>query len=323
MGSMVVEGNRGEVGIGELVVSHIGTVDLELELVTGGADHGNSRGVTGGEVFDGMVKVELLDLGTGGDRLLDLGHDHVLGLGGEDLTLLSIEVRVVGVDLPLARSSLGTPSDAKLDIVVLEGDEGKGRLPVLAEGEAERVELGGAGAVVEAGGNRLGGGERREGGGDEGGVGGILLVDHLTTDEKLNLGDHIGPIVGERVSRETITGDGHEVDVVEEITLALEANGGHAVVRDVALNDLTLDSLGEVRVTLVGRTEKTDFGLTDEVHILSTDGDELGDTTRHFILYGEFIFKLRRICKILRRLDTREVLRTSIGMETYKLGHNL
>jgi hypothetical protein len=27
------------------------------------------------------------------------------------------------------------------------------------------------------------------------------------------------------------------------------------------------------------------------VHILSTDSDELGDTTRHFILYGEFIFK--------------------------------
>jgi hypothetical protein len=28
------------------------------------------------------------------------------------------------------------------------------------------------------------------------------------------------------------------------------------------------------------------------VRILSTDSDELGNTTRHFILYGEFIFKL-------------------------------
>jgi hypothetical protein len=27
------------------------------------------------------------------------------------------------------------------------------------------------------------------------------------------------------------------------------------------------------------------------VGILSTDSDKLGDTTRHFILYGEFIFK--------------------------------
>jgi len=42
--------------------------------------------------------------------------------------------------------------------------------------------------------------------------------------------------------------------------------------------------LGEVRVTLVRRPEKADFGLTDEVHILSTDSDELGDTTRHFII---------------------------------------
>jgi hypothetical protein len=27
------------------------------------------------------------------------------------------------------------------------------------------------------------------------------------------------------------------------------------------------------------------------VHILSTDSDKLGDTTRHFIIYGDFIFK--------------------------------
>jgi hypothetical protein len=37
-------------------------------------------------------------------------------------------------------------------------------------------------------------------------------------------------------------------------------------------------------VTLVGRPEKADFGLTDKVHILGTDRDELGNTTRHFII---------------------------------------
>ncbi len=82
----------------------------------------------------------------------------------------------------------------------------------------------------------------------------------------------------------TIRLDGHEVDIVEHVTLALEADGGHAVVRDVALNDLTLDSLGKVCVTLVGRPEKAYFGLTDKVHILGSDGDELGNTTRHFII---------------------------------------
>jgi len=48
-------------------------------------------------------------------------------------------------------------------------------------------------------------------------------------------------------------------------------------------------------VTLVGRPEKAYFGLTDKVHILGTDSNKLGNTTRHFILYGDFIFKLGRL----------------------------
>ena len=84
------------------------------------------------------------------------------------------------------------------------------------------------------------------------------------------------------MGRATVVGD--EVDVVEHVTLALEADGGHTVVRDVALNDLTLDSLGKVRMTLVRRPKKRYLGLTDEVYILSTYGDELGNTTRHFII---------------------------------------
>jgi len=292
VGGVIVEGYGGEVGISKLVVSHVGTVDLELELVTRGADHGDRRSITSGDVLDWVVEVELLDLGVGRDRLLDLGHDHVLGLGSEHLTLLGVEIRVVRVDLPLARGSLGTPSDAKLDIVVLKGDERESRLPVLTEGEPERVELGSTDAIIEAGRRRLGRRERRKGGGDEGRVGRVLFIDDLTTNEKLNLGDHIGPVISEGVGRETITRNRHEVDIVEHVTLALEADGGHAIVGDVALNDLTLDSLGEVRMTLVGRTEKADLGVTDKVHILSTDSYELGNTTGHFILYGEFIFNL-------------------------------
>lgn len=280
---MVVEGNGGEVGVGKLEVRNVGAVNLELKLVTSSAHHGDGRRVTRSEILHRVIEVELLNFRAGGDRLLNLSHDHALGRSSEHLTLLSVEVRIVGVDLPLARSSLGTPSDAKLDIVVLEGDEREGRLPVLTEGEAEGVELRGAATVVETGGNRLGGGIGREGGGDESGIGRILIIDHLTTDEKLNLGDDSSPI-GESIGGGTITLDGHEIHVAEHVTLALEADGGHTVVRDVALNDLTLDSLREVRVTLVGRTEKADFGLADEVHILSTDGDKLGDTTRHFIL---------------------------------------
>jgi hypothetical protein len=37
-------------------------------------------------------------------------------------------------------------------------------------------------------------------------------------------------------------------------------------------------------VTFVGGAEEAHLGLTDEVYILSTDGYELGNTTRHFII---------------------------------------
>ena len=292
---MVVERYVGEVGVGELEIGHISAVDLKLEFV-GGFQNVDGGTIRRRQVLHGMVEVELLNLRARGGRLLHLGDEHVLGGGSEEFTLLGIEVRVVGVDLPLGRGGLVTPSDAKLDIVVLEGDEGEGGLPVLTEGEAEGVELGSTESIIKLRRNRLGGGGRRESGGNQGRIEGIMFVNHLTTDKELHLGDDSGPVgddIGDGVVVAVNT-DGHEVDIVEHVTLALEADGGHTVVRDVALNDLTLDSLGEVRVTLVRRTEKADFGLTDEVHILSTDSDELGDTTRHFILYREFIFKLSK-----------------------------
>ena len=146
-------------GIGELVVGHIGAVDLELELV-GVSENSEIGGVSGGDVLNGMVKVHLLDLGTGSDRLLDLSHDHVLGLGSEHLTLLGIEVGVVGVDVPLVTDRSRTPGNAKLDIMVLKGDEGESRLPVLTEGETERVKLEISGTTKEVTRNRF----RRRGG---------------------------------------------------------------------------------------------------------------------------------------------------------------
>jgi hypothetical protein len=56
------------------------------------------------------------------------------------------------------------------------------------------------------------------------------------------------------------------------------------MVGDVALNDLTFDSLGKIGVTFIGGPEETDLGLTHEVDVLSSDGYELGNTTRHFII---------------------------------------
>jgi len=271
-----------EVGVGELEVGDIGTVDLELELVVV-VKNREGGGIGRGEVLDGVVEVELLYLGTGGDRLLNLGDEEVHGLGREKFTFLGIEEGVVRVDIPLlgAVRRGRTPSDPKLDIMVLERNEWEGSLPVLTESKPEGVETLIGGATVEVTSDRLGGGGRGEHWGNEGRVGGILFINHLTTHEELDLGDHSRP-VSNRCRRGTRVG--YEVDIVEHVTLALEADGGHTIVRDVALNDLTFDSLGEIGVAFVVGSEETDLGLTHEVDVLSSDGYELGNTTRHFII---------------------------------------
>jgi len=184
---VVVERHGVEVGVGKLVVSNVGTVDLKLNLVIVGtviSQDVHTRGVSSREVLDGMVEVELLDLGTRGSGLLHLGDDHILGGRGEVITLVGVKKRVVRVDVPLEAviSRRRTPSDAKLHIVILEGNKWKGSLPVLTEGEAERVEALGGGTSVETTRDGLGGRGRRKGGGDESRVGRVLLINHLTTN---------------------------------------------------------------------------------------------------------------------------------------------
>jgi len=230
-----------------------------------------------------VVEVKLLDLGRRGSGLLDLGDDHVLWVGGEELTLLGIQVHIVGVDIPLIGGSRGAPSNAKFHVVVLESNEGKGGLEVFAESEAEWVESGSIGTTEEITRNRLGRVGRREHWGDEGRVGGILVINDLTTDEEFNLGN-LGAPVGGAVSLGGGAIVGDEVHIAEEIPLAFKADSGHTIVGNIPLDHLAFHGLGEVRVALVGRAEKADFGLTDEVRILSTDSNKLGDTTRHFIL---------------------------------------
>jgi len=228
-----------------------------------------------------VVEVQLLHLGTGRYSLLDLGDEHVKRFSCEHLTLLSIEVGIIRKYIPLVTGRRGTPRDAKLHVVILEGNERKGSLPVLTESEPERVEALVGRATVEITGNRLGRGGRGEGGCDESRVGRILFINNLTSHHKFDLGNYGSP-VSDSITLET--GVGNEVDIVEHVTLALEADGGHTVVRDVTLNDLTLDSLGKICMTFVGGPEERHLGLTDEVHILGSDGYELGNTTRHFII---------------------------------------
>jgi len=148
IGCVKVEWDMGEVWIRKLEVGHISPVDLKLELVVIIEDFKGSR-LTSREVLHWMVEVELLDLGEGGGRLLDLGDDHVLWSGGKVLTLLGIQVHIVGIDIPLIGGSRGAPSDAEFHIVVLESNEGKGCLEVFAESKPEWVETGIVGTTEE------------------------------------------------------------------------------------------------------------------------------------------------------------------------------
>jgi phage tail protein X len=110
-----------------------------------------------------------------------------------------------------------------------------------------------------------------------------LIVNDLTTDEEFNLGN-LGAPISSTVPLSGGTIVGHQVDIAEEIPLAFEADSGHAPIGDIPLDHLAFHGLGEICVALVGTTEKANFGLADEVRILSTDRNELGDTTRHFIV---------------------------------------
>jgi len=182
---VVVQGYGGVVGVSELEVGDIGTVNLELELVIIVEDIERQTGTIGvrlsrGQVLDGVVEVEFLHLGTGRDRLLNLGDEKVHGLTSEQLTLLGIEVGIIRVDIPCMRGRRRTPSDAKLDIMILEGDERKGSLPVLTESETERVETLRGSTTVQVTSDRLGGGGRRKKGGDETGISDILFINNLT-----------------------------------------------------------------------------------------------------------------------------------------------
>ena len=285
IGGMVVGRRRRVVGVDELEVRHISTVDLKLDTVRCRVDAVSSD-VARGKEFDGVVKVQFLGTTERRQGLLNLGNQDRTRVTGEELTLIGVQVDVIGVALDAADRAvnvgMGLPPDPELDVVVLESHEGKGRLPVLTERETEGVELGGGGAIVELTRDGLGETGREEVGGDVVGEEGILVINDLATDEELNLVDHGRPVEG-------LTGiggvvDRGEVGVAEEVTLTLEANGGHTTLGESTLNDLTLDSLGKVRVTLVRGTEEAHLGITDEVGILSTDSDKLGDTTRHFIL---------------------------------------
>jgi len=260
-----------------LGIRDIGTVDLQLDLARGETV---TTAIVLRDVLDWVVVVHLLDGGDGRDRLLCLGDHHVLWERRQSGAFIRVQVYVLRVDFVI-RVNWGVPRDTQFHIVVLECDQWDRGLPVFTERESEWVER--TVRVVRNWRLRVVLGHRdwcdvlREHR--------RLFIDDLATNQELDLLDARGP----RAFAVSIWVTARDVAVSEQVTLAFETNGGDAVRGWSALKHLALHSLGEVRVTTIVRSEETDFRLADEMGILGTDSDELGNTTRHFI-YSEVIF---------------------------------
>ena len=89
VGGMVVGRRRRVVGIDELEVSHIGTVDLELDTVGRRVDTVSSD-VARGEELHGVVEVQFLSTTEGRQGLLDLGNQDRTRITGKKLTLIGV-----------------------------------------------------------------------------------------------------------------------------------------------------------------------------------------------------------------------------------------
>jgi len=233
-----------------------------------------------------VIEVKFLHSTTGCDGLLGLGDDHVLWHGRQSGAFIGIQVDVLRVHFIIIRRWC-VPRDTQFHVVVLECDQWECRLPVLTEREAKWIESSGArrravwtlACVLSHDSWCDVLGEMRR-----------LIVDDLSTDQKFDLLDSARPLRLGECSWGTL----RNVGISKKITFAFESNCGDTTIGWDALEHLALHSLGEVRVTTIARAEETDFGLADEVRILGTDSDELGNTTRHFI-YSEVIFLTRII----------------------------
>jgi hypothetical protein len=257
-----------------------------------GHGHGTTVGAED-ELLDGVVvgETDLLGLTSGshgiGAGVLDLLDEVLVTLLGEAATLLGVEVDVVGVHLEGGAVGvvieLGGEVEVEADLVVLEGDERKGETRVTVEEENQRKEhLTG----VDRGGGHL----------TPSGLLGLIevklgvqtppalvvLVDALTTNGKLNILD--GTLGGPAVIESTRSGGSLDnrglsleldVHVGNEITVTGDRHGNAAGVGGSTVHGL-LDVLhSEVSVALVNRLEESNLGVTSEVDILSTIGNEL------------------------------------------------
>ncbi len=255
----------------------------------------SSNGGNPDELLDGVVEVEADLGGRARNGLitseLELLDEVLVGGLGETTTLLSVEVDVVDVELSLIHGincttrgnnkiSFSAEGKVDLNLVVLEGDEGKGKTGVAAEPELERdiegllsviVRTSSANHLVITSLLLLGDGKLVP---DLHPVS-VVLIDLLTTDLKLDILDKEVTETSTSSSVGTEINGGLEVDTVDEITVAGDSAGDTVAEVRRAVEGL-LDSLnGEVGVPAIDNLEEGNLGITSKIDILSAVSDEL------------------------------------------------
>jgi len=261
-----------------LGIRDIGTIDLQTKLVVNETE---IAWVIRRDILDWMIVVHFLDSSVRQDGSLRLVDDHVLWSIRQSGAFIGIQVDVLRVHFIIS-GRWSIPGNSQFNIVVLERDQWDRRLPVFTERESKGVDSSlGRFQTIWTLARVLG----EDSWGDVLRKVRRLVIDDLATDQPLDLLNSGSPfrlfVKGWSALR--------DVAVSEEIPLAFETNGGDTTGSWNALEHLAFYGLGKICVTSIVRSEKTDFRLADEVGILGADGDELGNTTRHFI-YIEVIF---------------------------------
>jgi len=199
-----------------------------------------------GDKLDGVVEHEILNLGTRRERLLNLVHKVFLGSHGEPVALHSIERDKVGPALKdVGRGNIGVPVDANLNVVILERNQRKGRLPVFAKPKPQRIKVPSVSNLGRAK-LRLVLGRREKRVRDVIYKHVVLRIDDLASDEEIDVVN-----VGWRKRHLGASCSLGEVHVAHQVTFSLHANRRHASLVHSPLKNLTLNRVSKVGVAFV------------------------------------------------------------------------
>ena len=262
----------------------------------------NIRGkVSAPDQFLDWVVVRQSDLlgGTGGRQsisasVLDLFDQVFMTLLRESSTLFGVKVDVVTPNLE--RVEVGTVRGGQVkvnsDFVVLQGNQWQGQSWVAVEEEDEwQVNLlGGVPnwvsrhlSVVELG--PFGQVQFRV----QSPPSLVVLVNSLTTDRQFNILDRRFRDPGIFSSIEGLGSLQFNVHVRDQITISGDRDGNATIGRGSTVDSLFDVFHRKVSVAFVNRLEEGDFWVTSQVDILGAIGDELHETTGHFVCFLYYI----------------------------------